>query len=137
MLGRRRNWLIAMSALVMVSLVAWKVVATSQFSDMSLPWPARRGFKCLGLSLLLGIGPLAALSFMRARSDALHARATGAALGVAAGACAWLLVNLWCPVAYFPHLLLGHVLPIMLLALVGAWIGGRWIAMTRPASWST
>jgi hypothetical protein len=45
--------------------------------------------------------------------------------------CAWLLVDLWCPVAYFPHLVLGHVLPIIVLALLGAWIGDRWIAMTR------
>lgn len=131
MLGRRRAWLVALSALVVVSLVIWKVIASSQFPDMSQPWPARRGYRCLGLSLLLGVWPLAALSFARAGSDAIHARATGAALGVTAGVCAWLLVDLWCPVAYFPHLVLGHVLPIIVLALLGAWIGDRWIAMTR------
>ncbi len=132
MLGRHRAWLFALSALVVVSLVIWKVVASSQFPDMSQPWPARQGFRCLGLGLLLGVWPLAALSFSRARSDLVHPRATGAALGVTAGACAWLLVNLWCPVAHFPHLVVGHVLPIMLFALAGAWIGRRWIAMTPP-----
>ncbi len=131
MLGRRRVWLLALSGLVVVSLVCWKVLASSQFADMTLPWPGRPGMRCLGLSLLLGVWPLAALSFSRARSDAIHPRATGAALGVASGACAWLLVDLWCPVAYLPHLMLGHVLPILLLALAGAWIGGRWIAIMR------
>jgi hypothetical protein len=132
MLGRHRAWLVALSALVVVSLVAWKVVASSQFPDMSDPWPTRPGLRCLGVSLLLGVWPLAALSISRARSDVVHPRATGAALGVTAGACAWLLVDLWCPVAHLGHLLLGHALPIVLFALAGAWIGRRWIAMTSP-----
>jgi hypothetical protein len=34
----------------------------------------------------------------------------------------------WCPVAYAPHLLVGHFVPICLLALGGAWMGSRWLA---------
>jgi hypothetical protein len=45
---------------------------------------------------------------------------TGAALGVAAGACSWLLVDLWCPVAHPEHIALGHLLPLVLLAGAGA-----------------
>jgi hypothetical protein len=47
------------------------------------------------------------------------------------GACATLLVDLWCPVAYVPHLLLGHTLPVALLSLIGAWLGHRFLTI-RP-----
>jgi hypothetical protein len=39
------------------------------------------------------------------------------------------LVDLWCPVAYVPHLLVGHVLPLVATTLTGAWLGGRLIAL--------
>jgi hypothetical protein len=44
-------------------------------------------------------------------------------MGVAAGACAWIAVDVWCPVADIPHLLLGHVLPLFILAVAGALLG--------------
>ena len=44
-------------------------------------------------------------------------------MGFAAGACAWVAVDLWCPVAYVPHVLLGHVLPLFVLAGAGALLG--------------
>jgi hypothetical protein len=53
----------------------------------------------------------------------------GAAIGAAMGACAAVLVDLFCPVAYLPHLLLGHVLPTLLLVALGASVGGRWLRM--------
>jgi hypothetical protein len=42
------------------------------------------------------------------------------------------LVDLWCPVSYLPHLLLGHLLPIAVLAAVGALVGGRLLRLWRP-----
>ena len=39
------------------------------------------------------------------------------------GACAWVAADLWCPVAYVPHLLLGHILPLFVLAGAGALLG--------------
>jgi hypothetical protein len=41
----------------------------------------------------------------------------------------WVLVDLQCPVAYLPHLLLGHVLPLVTATLIGAWLGHRLIAV--------
>ncbi|HKE17451.1 MAG TPA: NrsF family protein [Kofleriaceae bacterium] len=131
MLGRRLTWLAGLSALVVVSLVVWKLAVSSEFADMTRRWPHRVGLKCLLLSLALGGWPLAALVFARRRSDVIHPRATGAALGVVAGAATWLFIDLWCPVAYLPHLLLGHVLPIALFATAGASLGRRWIAIAR------
>jgi hypothetical protein len=49
----------------------------------------------------------------------------GVALGVATGAAAAALVDLWCPVGHVPHLLIGHVAPILLLGGLGALVGAR------------
>lgn len=49
-----------------------------------------------------------------------HAALRGAAAGAAIGAMIWGLVDLNCPVAHVPHLLLGHVLPLLLASVVGA-----------------
>jgi hypothetical protein len=51
-------------------------------------------------------------------------------MGVAAAACAWVFVDLWCPVAYVPHLMLGHVLPMAILGSVGALLG-RFLLQVR------
>ena len=64
------------------------------------------------------------LSFLAIRRSApVQPALNGAGLGLAAGACAWVAVDLWCPVAYVPHLLLGHVLPLFVLAGAGALLG--------------
>jgi hypothetical protein len=59
------------------------------------------------------------------RVDPMSPRATGAAFGAGAGLGSALLIDLWCPVSYLPHLLVGHVLPIAVLAAAGAALGGR------------
>ena len=63
--------------------------------------------------------------------DPMTARATGAAFGAGAGLGSALLIDLWCPVSYVPHLLLGHVLPIAVLATAGAAMAGRILATPR------
>ncbi len=92
-------------------------------------WPTRPGLLCLAVSLVLGGALLAALIQTRRRSDPLHPGLGGAALGVASGAAAAVLVDLWCPVGHAAHVALGHVLPMLLLGLIGAWAGGRALAM--------
>ena len=75
--------------------------------------------------------PLAALVWERRGSDPVHPRALGVALGVAAGTAAAGLVDLWCPVGHLPHLLTGHVAPILLLGALGALAGARALGV-RP-----
>ena len=55
----------------------------------------------------------------------MHPRLTAAGVATAAGAGAWVLVDLWCPVGFVPHLLLGHVLPLVLLVTLSATLGSR------------
>jgi hypothetical protein len=128
-LGRGRRVLAVFIVAVPLLLLGWKVAWTALHTGMMAPWPKRIGLRCLGLSLSMGLGPPVALALVRRDGDPLHPVLTGAALGIAAGAWAWVLLDLWCPIAYLPHLVLGHVLPMALLAAFGALLGWRWIAM--------
>jgi hypothetical protein len=131
MLGRSSLALCVMALVTPVALVFWKVVWSSQFAggpDPRFiggldPWPGRIGYKCFWLSLVMGALPLLALLFARRRTDPTHPRIAGLSAGASVGLCVALFVDMWCPVGYLPHFMLGHILPIILLALAGLWIG--------------
>jgi hypothetical protein len=92
--------------------------------------PERMGLSCFALTLAAAACPLAGLSRARRSSDPLHPVASGSALGVACGACGGVMVALWCPVAAPRHILIGHILlPMGVLALLGAGLGARVISM--------
>jgi hypothetical protein len=86
---------------------------------------------CFAMTLAAAAFPLIGLSRARRSSDPMHPVASGAALAVACGAFAGVMVDLWCPVAAPRHVLVGHILPLGLLAVLGAAVGARVIAM-RP-----
>ena len=131
MLGRSRRWLLYGGVLIPVSLLVWKMSCSLAFGDAMVAWPERPGERCLSLSLLVALGPL--LSFLAIRRRApVQPALNGAVLGFAAGACAWVAVDLWCPVAYVPHVLLGHVLPLFVLAGAGALLGQALLSLRHP-----
>src|SRR3954467_7336273 len=123
-LRRPRTVLIGAGVLSTVAFVTWRYGISALYGRAGI-WPERVGLRCLVLSV--GTGGLmlfAALLSSRGREPVTPV-ATGAAFGAGAGLGSALLVDLWCPVGYVPHLLLGHVLPIAILALAGALVGGR------------
>jgi hypothetical protein len=124
MLRRPRVWLLLAALGSTVAFMSWKYGVSAAFG-MAQAWPGRVGFKCLRLSILTGALPLCAALVSWRGTDPLTPAATGAAFGAGAGLGSALLVDLWCPVAYVPHLLLGHVLPIAVLATLGALVGWR------------
>lgn len=128
-LGRPRSALLALMIGTPLLLLAWKWGWSATSPANVVPWPERPGLRCLQLSLATGLPPLLALTLLWRDRDPVHGTLTGAAIGVAAGACSWVLVDLWCPVAYAPHLLLGHLLPMALLALIGAILGWKVISL--------
>jgi hypothetical protein len=125
MLGRSRGRLLATAALVPVAFLVWKVAASSGVPHMMDPWPDRPGLRCFGVTALSAAWPLVVIAWERWGSDPVHPRALGLALGVGAGAAAAVLVDLWCPVGHVPHLLAGHVAPMLLLGALGALVGAR------------
>jgi hypothetical protein len=129
-LRRPRTVLVGAALLSTVAFVAWRYGISALYGRAGA-WPGRVGLRCLVLSVGTGGLMLFAALMSWRRSDPITPRATGAAFGAGAGLGSALLVDLWCPVGYVPHLLLGHVLPIVILSLAGALIGGRVLGIVR------
>jgi hypothetical protein len=129
MLGRARVWLIGVAIGAPLAFLGWKLSFSAGVPHMMDAWPTRVGYRCLGLTTLLAAWPFVVLALLRRGSDPTHPRSLGAALGVAAGAAAVALVDLWCPVGHLRHLLLGHVLPMALLGVMGVIVGQRVLAI--------
>jgi hypothetical protein len=132
MLGRSRRRLLGSAAIVPVAFLIWKAAVSSGVPHMMDSWPTRPGLRCFALTALFAAWPMVTLVWERWGSDPVHPRALGLALGAAAGAGAAALVDLWCPVAHLPHLLAGHVAPILLLGGLGALVGARALGLRAP-----
>lgn len=112
--------LIGIVVLTPILLLSLKVGISSSVAGMVRAWPERPGFRCLSLSCICLLTPLAAFFVLRRGTALTHVTWRGAAAGTAIGAAVWVLVDMNCPVSYVPHLLLGHVLPLTLSAAIGA-----------------
>ncbi len=112
------------------AFVAWRH-GLSALYGRAADWPDRSALPCLALGVATGSFVLCAALMSWRHSEPLAPRATGAAFGAAAGLGSALLVDLWCPVGSVRHLLVGHALPIPILALAGALIGARVLRMVR------
>jgi hypothetical protein len=132
-LGRARRWLVPIVVASPAALLAWKIAWSAQYEGAMAEWPTRPGLRCLVLSLALGVSPLLAFAVARRQSDPRRPVLTGFAAGIAIGALTELLTDLWCPVAFIPHLLLGHLLPMLILGLLGAALGRQVIALRGDA----
>lgn len=131
MLGRPRSWLLSVVLFTPILLFAWRLLVSSRYPDTTLEWAERPGLRCLLLSVVLSLSPLLGFLWIRRGSDPVHPGLTAAALGATAGASAWVLVDLWCPVGHVAHLLLGHVAPLVLITLIGALAGSRILMLAR------
>ena len=134
--GHRRGWSVLGLATIapVVAFVLWRY-GLGHLYGLTSPWPTRPGYRCFAMSVATGGILLFALLLAWRRVDPMSPAATGAAFGAGAGLGSALLIDLWCPVSYFPHLLVGHVLPIAFLAAAGATVGRRMLAVLgRPPS---
>jgi hypothetical protein len=128
-LGRPFAWLIGVAVGTPVALFAMMLAFVAAHPEVALVHPERIGFRCLDLTLAAGAFPLVGFTFLRRRSDPVHPAATGAALGAACGAFAGVMVEVWCPVATPQHVAIGHILPIVILAIAGFVLGSTFIGM--------
>ncbi len=129
MLGRPRAWRVAVAVLTPAAmLAAWLPVAFAWPQTLVDTSGLRAHMICVFLTMALAMGPLVAFARLRRGSDPESPRLTGAAIGAAAGA--------WGDAAHVPicgytapaHIVIGHILPIVLLSLVGVILGDRMVA---------
>jgi hypothetical protein len=132
--GRPSVWLVAVAAGTPAVLFAMMFALAAARPEETLLHAERFGFKCLGLTVAAAVFPLLALLGVRRGSDPVHPGATGAALGSACGASAGVMVDVWCPVAAPMHVAIGHIAPIVLLALLGAALGARVLRVRSGAA---
>lgn len=130
MFSAPRAALLALVLLAPLTLFTFKVGTSLAFDAADL-WVNRPGLKCFQLSGAIGIWILSGLVFTRRGTDLVHPHHTGAALGVATGAVAAVLADLWCPVGHPTHVIYGHVLPMVMFGVLGAGPGGLVVAW-RP-----
>lgn len=130
MRGRPRAVLLGVAVASTLAFLAWKYGVSSLYG-LTERWPTRLGLRCLWLGVSMGALPLCAALLSARRAAPISPIATGAAFGAGAGLGSTVLVDLWCPVAYLPHLLLGHVLPIVVLAVLGGVLGSRLLRLRR------
>lgn len=126
-LGRRPALLATIAIATPLLLFAWMHAFVGAYPE---PYAAI-GYKCFRYTLAMGAAPLAAFLAIRAKSDPRAPSALGAAGGAVCGAWAALLVDLWCPLVNTPHVLFGHVLPMIILVGLGAIIGRRVLGVRR------
>ncbi len=129
-LRRPRAVLLGAAVFSTVAFVTWRYGVSAAYGRAAI-WPDRVGLRCLALGVMTGGLMLFAALMSWRRSEPVTPVSTGAAFGAGAGLGSALLIDLWCPVAYVPHLLLGHVLPILILAVAGGVIGGRVLSLVR------
>jgi len=79
------------------------------------PW----GFRCAVVATTIATLVLAIFAAALRHSVPVASRLRGAALGAAAGAWAGLGLFVFCADSRLPHLLIGHVLPIVAFTLLG------------------
>jgi hypothetical protein len=126
-LGRRPAVLLLSAFATPIVLVAWLHHFQGTYEE---PFP-RIGWRCLGYTLAMAALPLGSFLALRRGIEPRGPWALGAAIGATCGAWAGMLVDLWCPLTNTPHVLVGHVLPIVILIAVGTALG-RALLGVRP-----
>jgi|HubBroStandDraft_6_1064221.scaffolds.fasta_scaffold266894_1 hypothetical protein len=120
-----RSLVLFLSAVVTpIALGIWYLAWVNGWGHgFGAPAPPSRAFVCLTLSLVLAVGPFAVLTLGRWATDPVHPRVAAAAIGVTAGAWAGVMMDLHCEHADLFHVMVGHVTPALVLAVVGALLG--------------
>jgi hypothetical protein len=88
---------------------------------------------CALMSIAYAAGPLGAFLAMRRGSDPVSPGHAGAAFGAVAGAWAAVIYLPFCQCRSPLHVALGHVLPVVVLALLGA-LSGIGVLAVRPST---
>lgn len=124
MLGRPRPLLLLACVVAAPVLACAALAATMIWPEHAAEdVPSHAHVACAAITLAQGALPLLALLLPRRESDPVHPAITGAALGMTAGAWTAMMAYLRCPHVPAAHCIMAHVLPTLLLTVVGALLG--------------
>jgi hypothetical protein len=130
MLGRSPRWLVATAVLTpLVLLLTWIPVTRAWPETLVDGSELGHHLRCIAATAGLAIGPFVAFARLRRRSDPINPWLTGAAIGTAAGAWGAVALPLICGFTSPIHMLIGHFLPVLLLAGLGAALGDAMVAI--------
>ena len=124
-MGRAPIVVLLAALITPITLVAWVHFFHGSYVE---PF-SRVGWRCGAYHLVMAVLPMTALIAYRRGSEPRHPWALGAAIGALCGAWAGELVDLWCPLTNLPHLLVGHVVPLVLLIAAGALLGSQMLGV--------
>jgi hypothetical protein len=126
MLGKTRMLLVVAATCAAPAIFGWVMSLTMAWPEVREPagtWQTH--LTCFAATLVLSLGPVIALAFVRRASDPVHPRATGAAIGAAAGAWGGVLIDMHCPITHPLHIALAHVMPVLVYAAIMALASSR------------
>jgi hypothetical protein len=129
MVGRPRSALLLLVVMTPLALEVWYAAWALRADFAVAVAPIDKSALCAIATLTMALAPFALLFLGRRGSDPNHPRATGAAMGVVAGVWGAVLIDLHCERTDILHVTLGHVLPVLVLALVGWVLGARWLGV--------
>ena len=128
MLGRPAGWRLGVAVGTPLALVATSMAVALAWPAPALDVPAAVHGICFAMTVGLAVGPLVLLLVLHGATDPVRPGLTASSLAAAAGAWGAVAIALHCPVATSEHVLLGHVLPVAILAAVGI-AAGRFVAV--------
>jgi hypothetical protein len=130
MLGRTAAWRRATAVLTPLALVATSFALGAVWPEtLTRGAGVDRHLLCVVGTAGFALAPLRLFVNMWRESDPVAPRLTGAAIAAAAGAWGALAIELHCRFTSTFHVVVGHVLPVMLLALIGVYLGNRFLAI--------
>lgn len=130
---RPREGLLAFS-LASPIVFALGVVLSFGADSGGAPWIDHAHSHCFTLAVGLSLLPLLVAVRLARGGDPVHPTSLGGVFGAIAGAWAGMAMAILCPRIDLPHLLVGHGLPLLLLALVGAVLGRWWLGLRAEAT---
>jgi hypothetical protein len=134
MLGRPAFVHFLVAAVTPVALLATALLTSTAWPETQDDHPVAAAHAiCVAVTLVCALGPLGAFAVLRRHSDPVAPRLTGAAIGAASGGWGAVVIELHCTHASTVHVLLGHVLPVVLLTLIGVLVGDRVVALRGAA----
>lgn len=128
MLGRSPGWRLAVALGTPLALVVTSMAAAAVWPSPALELPPAAHAICFAMTFGLAVGPLVLLLVLHGATDPVRPGLTASSLAAAAGAWGAVAITLHCGVATPEHVLLGHVLPVALLAAAGV-ATGRFVAV--------